>query len=196
MPVLAAGHELRDQHRDRDRNDERKQDDDDELLRGLDRGGMLFGHGRGVGRGILRVAHAERGERRRGRRLSARLYRPGIVSRNRDGRGRGASGYNTRFAPVAQLDRVLVSEAKGHRFESCRARHFSSRPFAASLGCRRASAVRSVFFAASQAQRSSPLRLFRRRAQFRDHRRSRVGRRPCCPSSCARSWRCRRPAGR
>ena len=26
-------------------------------------------------------------------------------------------------APVAQLDRVLVSEAKGHRFESCRARH-------------------------------------------------------------------------
>ncbi len=31
--------------------------------------------------------------------------------------------YNPRFAPVAQLDRVLVSEAKGHRFESCRARH-------------------------------------------------------------------------
>src|SRR4030095_8110302 len=27
-----------------------------------------------------------------------------------------------RHAPVAQLDRVLVSEAKGHRFESCRAR--------------------------------------------------------------------------
>ena len=26
-------------------------------------------------------------------------------------------------APVAQLDRVLVSEAKGHRFDSCRARH-------------------------------------------------------------------------
>ena len=25
-------------------------------------------------------------------------------------------------APVAQLDRVLASEAKGHRFESCRAR--------------------------------------------------------------------------
>ena len=25
--------------------------------------------------------------------------------------------------PVAQLDRVLVSEAKGHRFDSCRARH-------------------------------------------------------------------------
>ena len=25
-------------------------------------------------------------------------------------------------APVAQLDRVLVSEAKGHRFDSCRAR--------------------------------------------------------------------------
>jgi hypothetical protein len=27
-------------------------------------------------------------------------------------------------APVAQLDRVLPSEGKGHRFESCRARHF------------------------------------------------------------------------
>ena len=27
------------------------------------------------------------------------------------------------YAPVAQLDRVLVSEAKGHRFDSCRARH-------------------------------------------------------------------------
>ena len=26
-------------------------------------------------------------------------------------------------APVAQLDRVLVSEAKGHRFDSCRAHH-------------------------------------------------------------------------
>jgi hypothetical protein len=26
------------------------------------------------------------------------------------------------FAPVAQLDRVLVSETKGHRFDSCRAR--------------------------------------------------------------------------
>ena len=30
-------------------------------------------------------------------------------------------------APVAQLDRVLASEAKGHRFESCRARHFRLR---------------------------------------------------------------------
>ena len=36
-----------------------------------------------------------------------------------------AGRYNPTFdAPVAQLDRVLVSEAKGHRFESCRARHF------------------------------------------------------------------------
>ena len=26
------------------------------------------------------------------------------------------------FAPVAQMDRVLASEAKGHRFDSCRAR--------------------------------------------------------------------------
>ena len=29
---------------------------------------------------------------------------------------------NIIYAPVAQLDRVLVSETKGHRFESCRAR--------------------------------------------------------------------------
>ncbi|CUW94151.1 hypothetical protein AGR1C_Cc50382 [Agrobacterium fabacearum TT111] len=27
-------------------------------------------------------------------------------------------------APVAQLDRVLDSDSKGHRFESCRVRHF------------------------------------------------------------------------
>src|SRR5690606_38841262 len=40
-------------------------------------------------------------------------------------------------APVAQLDRVLPSEGRGHRFESCRVRQFSlltlSRPAAASL---------------------------------------------------------------
>ena len=29
-------------------------------------------------------------------------------------------------APVAQLDRALVYETKGHRFESCRARHLKS----------------------------------------------------------------------
>ena len=29
-------------------------------------------------------------------------------------------------APVAQLDRVLPSEGKGHRFESCRAHHHSA----------------------------------------------------------------------
>ena len=28
-----------------------------------------------------------------------------------------------RLAPVAQLDRVSASEAEGHRFDSCRARH-------------------------------------------------------------------------
>ena len=27
------------------------------------------------------------------------------------------------YVPVAQLDRALASGAKGHRFESCRARH-------------------------------------------------------------------------
>ena len=35
----------------------------------------------------------------------------------------GASPERFLPAPVAQLDRVLASEAKGHRFESCRARH-------------------------------------------------------------------------
>ena len=29
------------------------------------------------------------------------------------------------YAPVAQLDRVLPSEGRGHRFESCRVRHFT-----------------------------------------------------------------------
>lgn len=28
------------------------------------------------------------------------------------------------YAPVAQLDRVSVSEAEGHRFDPCRVRHF------------------------------------------------------------------------
>ena len=29
-----------------------------------------------------------------------------------------------RIAPVAQLDRALPSEGRGHRFESCRVRHY------------------------------------------------------------------------
>jgi hypothetical protein len=29
------------------------------------------------------------------------------------------------YAPVAQLDRALPSEGKGHTFESCRVRHLS-----------------------------------------------------------------------
>src|SRR5690554_5733501 len=32
------------------------------------------------------------------------------------------------YAPVAQLDRVLPSEGRGHRFESCRVRHFHVKP--------------------------------------------------------------------
>ena len=32
--------------------------------------------------------------------------------------------YAPNAAPVAQLDRVLPSEGRGHRFESCRARQF------------------------------------------------------------------------
>ncbi len=35
---------------------------------------------------------------------------------------------NIIYAPVAQLDRVLVSETKGHRFESCRARQNQEGP--------------------------------------------------------------------
>src|ERR1700704_6943602 len=30
-------------------------------------------------------------------------------------------------APVAQLDRALPSEGRGHKFESCRARHFGTK---------------------------------------------------------------------
>lgn len=32
-----------------------------------------------------------------------------------------------RHAPVAQLDRVTPSEGVGHRFDSCRVRHFSKK---------------------------------------------------------------------
>jgi hypothetical protein len=32
-----------------------------------------------------------------------------------------------RNAPVAQLDRALPSEGKGHTFESCRVRHFGTK---------------------------------------------------------------------
>ena len=34
-----------------------------------------------------------------------------------------ANRLNERHAPVAQLDRALPSEGKGHTFESCRVRH-------------------------------------------------------------------------
>ena len=34
--------------------------------------------------------------------------------------------YIRRKAPVAQLDRALPSEGRGHRFESCRVRQFSA----------------------------------------------------------------------
>ena len=32
--------------------------------------------------------------------------------------------YLEKLAPVAQLDRALPSEGRGHRFESCRVRHY------------------------------------------------------------------------
>ena len=55
IALLAARDELRNHDRERDRNGEREQHDDDELLRGLDRGGMLFGHGgKGGWRGGVR----------------------------------------------------------------------------------------------------------------------------------------------
>src|SRR3954452_5164668 len=37
-------------------------------------------------------------------------------------------GYINASAPVAQLDRALPSEGKGHTFESCRVRHFPYKP--------------------------------------------------------------------
>src|SRR5579862_3930832 len=40
-------------------------------------------------------------------------------------RGRSRAIAGARDAPVAQLDRVLPSEGRGHRFESCRVRQFS-----------------------------------------------------------------------
>jgi ferredoxin len=40
-------------------------------------------------------------------------------------RDRWANDWRPSFsAPVAQLDRALPSEGRGHKFESCRARHF------------------------------------------------------------------------
>src|SRR5690606_36751644 len=41
----------------------------------------------------------------------------------RTGRAPAGTGKLDGHAPVAQLDRVLPSEGRGHRLESCRARH-------------------------------------------------------------------------
>ena len=38
--------------------------------------------------------------------------------------GNAANLQSRELAPVAQLDRALPSEGRGHRFESCRVRHF------------------------------------------------------------------------
>src|SRR5665811_2180712 len=40
---------------------------------------------------------------------------------------RTANRLNEPHAPVAQLDRALPSEGKGHTFESCRVRHFRAK---------------------------------------------------------------------
>src|SRR6266487_1603806 len=71
------------------------------------------------------------------------LYRATPARPNADGRSFDPHGKMPVRAPVAQLDRVLVSEAKGHRFDSCRARHFTA------LSCRpERDANRSVLIAA------------------------------------------------
>src|SRR6266487_553780 len=54
------------------------------------------------------------------------LYRATPARPNADGRSFDPHGKMPVRAPVAQLDRVLVSEAKGHRFDSCRARHHAA----------------------------------------------------------------------
>src|ERR1700678_28859 len=53
-------------------------------------------------------------------------------------------------APVAQLDRVLPSEGRGHRFESCRARHYAgTRAIRASRGPRPTLRLQSMMVRAS-----------------------------------------------
>ena len=42
-------------------------------------------------------------------------------------RSSASTAKRSRHAPVAQLDRALPSEGRGHRFESCRVRHFFKR---------------------------------------------------------------------
>jgi hypothetical protein len=69
---------------------------------------------------------------RKGRRASAFVLFPAATAGHQPGTGtigfRGdncrspAGGLERPSAPVAQLDRVLPSEGRGHRFESCRAR--------------------------------------------------------------------------
>src|SRR5438874_856730 len=108
-----AGHELRDQYDDNDRHDKRQHNDDDELLWRFDWGTMRVG--------FLHIL-ADLNARPRAR-PNEKLYRDARARRiAMDAEGH-ESLKSSAYAPVAQLDRVLVSEAKGHRFESCRARH-------------------------------------------------------------------------
>jgi hypothetical protein len=59
---------------------------------------------------------------------------PSAMPRRFDGEGKIRYAYILAIvsyqhsAPVAQLDRVLVSETKGHRFDSCRAHHSAFSP--------------------------------------------------------------------
>jgi len=80
------------------------------------------------------------------------------------------------------LDRVLVSEAKGHRFESCRARQFSASraprgrgPEAGGPGGRRAAAVVRSSWSRPASQRpcfTFPARKFVRREAWKGRRKS------------------------
>ena len=136
--------------------------------------GGVFGR---RGRAPARARH------RRLRQRNARLYRCGPCPRPHWTASR-PDRYNARaHAPVAQLDRVLVSEAKGHRFESCRARHIP--PSAPAFARLRHAPTATVAGSFSCRQRACAQPCPRSRSAA-----------PCCPSSCARSSRFPRLAGR
>src|SRR5262245_25456001 len=89
---------------------------------------FLIGEWRGFERSLLQFGMRSITRARAGRTIAGQndaLYPARALSRDsRTGRSSGAHVESRPDAPVAQLDRVLVSEAKGHRFDSCRARHF------------------------------------------------------------------------
>ena len=70
--------------------------------------------------GCRAPAHTPRPSRRR------RFAEPSLFPLPPNSAKRGDRFFHAGRAPVAQLDRALPSEGRGHRFESCRARHFST----------------------------------------------------------------------